>query len=218
MQAAIKAGVELVFDGPMNRERLICASVRIPRGVLSVNIGAVERGFIVSIWSRGVQLTSGTTKALEAVVTAAGTWSSGAGLTDLQAACPFLDISDLALAHEQGPEAAVTEKWHQLLTQWSSDEAFRRTADVIEAAYAEPTLRQLFPYTSHASLCFSACTGFPFTEGIPRIDLGEQGYVIRSRLFGDVLGQADTPQGAVTIVLAHLPSDMGPAVEGTAGS
>lgn len=215
-RAATNAGVALAFHQPTNRERLVCASVLVPRGVLSVNIGAIERWFIISIWSRGVQMTMGKTKGLDAVVTAAGAWTSGASLTDLHARCPFLEISDLALAHEQGPAAAVTENWHQLRTRWSADPRFRRTADVIEAAYAEPTLRQLFPYTSHASLCFSACTGFPYSEGIPRIDLGEHGYVVRAWLFGDVLGEADTPQDAVAVVLAHLPSDLGPAVEGTA--
>ncbi|HEY7222818.1 MAG TPA: DUF6193 family natural product biosynthesis protein [Micromonosporaceae bacterium] len=110
----------------------------------------------------------------------------------------------------------MAEQWQQLRTRWSADPRFRRTADVIEAAYAEPMLRQLFPYSSHASLCFSACTGLPYSEGIPRIDLDGHGYVIRAWLFGDVLGEAETPQGALAIVLAHLPPDLGPAVEGTA--
>lgn len=41
--------------------------------------------------------------------------------------------------------------------------------------------------------------------------------MIRTRLVGDRLGEADTPQGAVAVVLAHLPPDLGPAVDGTAG-
>lgn len=102
-QAATRAGSTVEFHHPTNRERLICASVRNPRGVLSVNIGAIERWFIVSIWSRGVQLTMGKTKALDAVVAAAWAWTSGASLGDLHALCPFLEITDLALAHEQAP-------------------------------------------------------------------------------------------------------------------
>jgi hypothetical protein len=127
-----------------------------------------------------------------------------------------LEITELALAHERGPAAAVIEKWHQLRALGSTDERLRQTADLIEVAYAEPRLRQLFPYTSLATLCFSACTGYPYSDGIPCIEPGEHGYVIRS-LVGDVLDEADTPQGAVAIALAHLP-DLGPAVDGSADS
>ena len=125
-------------------------------------------------------------------------------------------MSALALAHESGPAEAVTAKWQQLRVRWAADERFRPTADVIEAAHTNPALRQLFPYTSHSSLSFSACTGFPYTPRVPRIDLGDHGYVVRTHLFGDILGEADTPEQAVAIVVAHLPPGVGPAVAGTA--
>lgn len=209
-------GVDVAFHGGAGRSRLTSASVRAPDGHIDVTIGAIERWFVVSIWSRGVALAAGKTAALDAVVVAAGAWTSGASLTSLHARCPFLEITDLALAHEQGPAVAVAEQWHQLRTGWASDERLRRTAEVIESAHAEPALRQLFPYTSHAALCFSTCTGYPYSNDIPRIEPHEHGYVISAH--GAVLGEASTPEGAIAIVLAHLPPNLGPAVEGTAGS
>jgi hypothetical protein len=88
--------------------------------------------------------------------------------------------------------------------------------DIIDAAHARPVLRQLFPYTSHASLCFSTCTGFPYSDDIPRVDPGERGYVLRG-LADEVIGEADDADGAIDLLLAHLPAGVGPAVAGTAG-
>jgi hypothetical protein len=42
------------------------------------------------------------------------------------------------------------------------------------------------------------------------------GYVLRNRLMGDVIGEADDAENAITILLAHLPANVGPAVTGTA--
>lgn len=148
-----------MFREAAGRSRLTSASVRARHGHFDVTIGAIERWFVVSIWSRGVQMTMGKTKTLDAVVAvvaAVAAWTPGAGLTDLHAACPFLETTDLALAPEQGPAAAVTEKWHQLRTRWSSDQRFRRTADVIEAAYAEPKFRPAVPLTPVTHPCASA--------------------------------------------------------------
>src|SRR4029450_8484213 len=122
-------GATIVFAQAPGRSRLTSASTRAPHGHLDVTIGVVERWFVVSIWSRGVQMTAGRTQALDAVVAAATAWTSGASLTALHAACPFLEITELALAHERGPAAAVIEKWHQLRALGSTDERLRQTAD-----------------------------------------------------------------------------------------
>jgi hypothetical protein len=78
-------------------------------------------------------------------------------------------------------------------------------------------LRQLFPYTSHTALCFSTCTGFPYSDDVPRIDPREDGgYVLRTRLMGEVIGEADNAENAIAMLLAHLPASVGPAAAGTA--
>ena len=80
-----------------------------------------------------------------------------------------------------------------------------------------PLLRQLFPYTSHATLCFSTCTGYPYSAEIPCIEPSEDGYVLRT-LAGQVIGRAANAQIAIELLLAHVPAQTGPAVAGTAAA
>src|SRR5262249_7126818 len=123
------------------------------REPMRIGIGAVERWFLVSGWSRGVELVSGATRDLEEVVRAAAAWRSGASLNEIEDAASFVKVSTLARAHERGPGDAVAEQWRLLRARWKTDDdRFRFVVDIIEAAYAAPELRQLFPYTSHATL------------------------------------------------------------------
>ena len=187
------------------------------RKAIGICIGAVERRFLISGWSRGVQLVTGATPDLGEVVRAAAAWRRGASLDEIQKAAPFVKVSNLSRAHERGPADAVAEQWRLLRAHWDQDDRFRFVADIIEAAHAAPMLRQLFPYTSHASLCFSTCTGFPYSDVIPRIEPREgDGYVLRSRFMGDVIGEANDAESAIAILLTHLPANVGPAVAGTA--
>ncbi|WHM41061.1 DUF6193 family natural product biosynthesis protein [Streptomyces sp. BPTC-684] len=41
-----------------------------------------------------------------------------------------------------------------------------RNARLGEAAHADPRLRQLYVYSSHWTLGFSLCTGFPFRDEV----------------------------------------------------
>jgi hypothetical protein len=180
------------------------------RRPLTVGLGAVERWFLISGWSRGVQLVSGATTDLTEIVRAASAWREGASLDELQAAAPFVKVDSLARAHEQGPAEAVAEQWRLLRLGWASDVP---VAAVIEAAYANPVLRQLFPYTSHMALLFSTCTGYPYSQGIPvTVPRAGGGYIIYAN--GDPLGEVDEAESAVALVLGNLPADVGPAVAG----
>ena len=62
-------------------------------------------------------------------------------------------------------------------------------------------------------------------RGAPRVQRAQGGTargsdgdscVLRDRFMGDVIGEADDAHSAITIVVAHLPADVGPAVAGTA--
>lgn len=187
------------------------------RKPMKVGIGAVERWFLVSGWSLGVQLVGGATPEVDAVVRAAAAWRSGACLDEIHEAARFVKVDSLARAHERGPVDAVAEQWRLLRAGWSSDDRFRFLVDIITAAHTVPVLRQLFPYTSHASLCFSTCTGFPYSDDIPRIDPRKGGgYVLRSPYTDDLIGEADDADSAVALLSAHLPTGVGPATAGTA--
>ncbi|MFI6288634.1 DUF6193 family natural product biosynthesis protein [Streptomyces sp. NPDC051018] len=92
---------------------------------------------------------------------------------------------------------------------------------LIEAAYAEPELRVLFPYQSHESLHFSRCTRYPYTHDVPAIVPVDGKYRVIGRTARSPhrpvdIGWADNPRDAVALVLARLPPGCGPAVVGTA--
>ena len=192
--------------GPANR-----------RDALAVHLGSAERRFIVSGWSRGVELVRGDTADLGQVAKAAAAWRSGASLHELRALCPFLDFGELAEAHERGPAEAVTVKWRQLREALREPVPFPNIRELVEAAFVEPRLRQLFPFTSHWSLHFTTCTGFPYTWVVPFVDpLRDGRFRVCGPNRGTVIGEAGSAEEALALVLAHLPADIGPAVAGTA--
>ncbi|WP_160161662.1 DUF6193 family natural product biosynthesis protein [Embleya hyalina] len=169
----------------------------------------------MSFRERGVAMAKGNTTSLEEAATAMVVWQSGADLKDLQAACPFVRYGAMAEAHERG--TAVETMW----TIYRQTAAGHVDHDLIEAAYAEPQLRALFPFHSHRSLNFSRCTGFPYTHDVPVITPADGKYRVtwwktRSPQGPADIGETDNPRDAVALVLAHLPSDCGPAAAGTA--
>jgi hypothetical protein len=177
----------------------------------SVNLGSVERVFIVAAVGRGVTLTRGSTDDLEQVAEAAAAWHDGVALVELQAAAPFLEVSALALAHERGPEYAVAEKWRVYL-----EEDPYVDLEMMRAAYAEPRLRALFPYTSHRALGFSRCTGWPFSRDISAIQpLGDGRYALRHHGEEFCATPNYTAQKAAALVVSRMAKTWGPAVAGT---
>ena len=187
------------------------------RQPLTIHLGSEQRSFIVSGWSRGVELVRGRTDDLSEVARAAAAWQSGASLHQLSDLCPFVTFGELAEAHERGPADAVAVKWRLLRESMRGGVPVATVRELVEAAFAEPKLRQLYPFTSHRSLHFTTCTGYPFTWVVPFVDPLLDG---RFRVCGPsrraVIGETDTAQEAVALVVRHLPADIGPAVAGTA--
>lgn len=126
-----------------------------------VNLGSQERVFLIAGWGQGVNLTAGSTDDLTKVAQAAAAWHEGVSLAAPASVAPFLEVSSLAAVHERGPKYAVAEKWRRYLEPDPYEDL-----DMIRAAHAQPRLRALFPFTSHGSLLFSRCTGFPFSRDI----------------------------------------------------
>jgi hypothetical protein len=223
LQAALeKAAADLALDagellggtGDMTEASGAAAGRRQP---LTVQLGSAERRFTVRGWSRGVELVRGETADLAEVARAAAAWRSGASLRELRGLCPFLDIGELAEAHERGPAEAVTVKWRQLREALREPVPFPQVRDLVDVAFAEPRLRQLFPFTSNWSLHFTTCTGFPYTWVVPFVDPLKDGrFRVCGPSRGTVIGEAASAEDAVALVVAHLPADIGPAVAGTA--
>jgi hypothetical protein len=177
----------------------------------SVNLGSERRVFSIAAWGQGVNLTKGSTGDLTELARAAAAWTTGVSLAELHTVAPFLKISALAAAHERGPEYAVAEKWRRYLEPDPYE-----NLDMIRAAHAEPRLRALFPFTSHGTLMFSRCTGWPFSRDVSAIHpLTGSRYAVQHRGEEFSTTPSYTAQEAAALVVARMPETWGPAVAGT---
>ncbi|MFJ4189779.1 DUF6193 family natural product biosynthesis protein [Kitasatospora sp. NPDC089509] len=211
--AELGADVSLVPGTQGGTEAAILAAAP-DRNPLRVFAAADRRGFGVVGWSRGgVQMITGGTTDLRDVVRAAVLWSSGRSLREMCEQVPFLEHDDFAAAAERGPAAAVECQWRGIRATAAETPGFPEYARLVEAAYAEPRLRQLFPVTSHWTLGFQACIGLSFVVEVA-IEPGSNGcpYRVRPLLMRGVLGVTDSAEEAVAMAVAHLPADLGPAV------
>lgn len=132
-------------------------------------------------------------------------------------------LPDMDAARADGPAAVLEARWETLALHRGSWEERRSTpcirglVNLIAAARAEPRLAQLYPYTSHFTLCFSACMHFPYRDVAPRVEpLSDGRFRVRVSYAAEVLGTKATAEEAIALVLHHLPADVGPALDTTA--
>jgi len=227
-QVVAESGTGVSVISPDSDVNLLSATLagaeRFHRDPIPVSCAGQTRSFGIVGWIRGVYTLSGGTPDLREIVRFVAAWNAGMALADLQDSFPWIHIEDKAFAHEKGPAEAVAFQWERVKAQMRgelTDGDFPLGMRLVEAAYAEPRLRQLYAYTSHWVLCFSRCVGYPFTDDIPCIDyvIPEQLYRVRRPGWGDTtrtLSGPVTAEEAVAIVVAHLPAGTGAAVAGTA--
>lgn len=132
----------------------------------------------------------------------------------MREALPFLQFDPIAEAHERGPAAAVSAQWDRLKGKAAGAPSFPEFGLVVEAAHAEPRLRQLFPFASHWTLAFSSCTGRPYHDEVAIAPYRGGQYLVLRHPNTGVLGEVPTAAEAVALALAHLPDSVGPAVAG----
>lgn len=183
---------------------------------VSILLGIEERWFLQEFWERGVMMASGKTTELATAAGAIGLWQSGNTLRELHAAWPYVYYGELAEAYEHGDP--VETKWRI----YRQTRARHIDHDLIEAAYAQPRLRVLFPGTSHETLLLSRCTRPPFTRDLPAIKTLRDGRYEVAWLPNAPHGPrqialVDSAQEATALVVTHLPeAGCGPAIDGTA--
>lgn len=218
-QRAAELGADLVLV-PLEGGSPVTAGIAssVPgRKPMSVYIGATDRWFSVSGWGQGVELVSGATPDLADVVRAGVAWGQDLNLRELRDAAPFLHSSDRAEAHERGPAAVVELQWRKMREQAAEAPDFPEFGALVEAAHAEPRLRQLYVYSSHWTLGFSSCTGFPFRNEVAVVPAhDDRPYRVMKHPYTETIGETGTAEDAVALAVSHLSADTGPAVAGTA--
>lgn len=134
-----------------------------------------------------------------------GDWGRGRSLRELRAELSFLRSSKRAEAHERGPAAVVELQWHTMREQAAEEPDFTGSGELVEAAHAEPRLRQLHVFSSHWTLGFSSCTGYPFYVEVAIVPShhGSPFRLKKHPLSDDVLGEAATAEEAVALAVCN---------------
>ncbi|MCX4862591.1 DUF6193 family natural product biosynthesis protein [Streptomyces sp. NBC_00257] len=210
-------------------ERGFAVSVT-PSGSSSLSHASAESGLphrkalLVSSWAAerrwsirgeetfaGSALIEGDTDDLAQVAVAARAWQDGAALSEIRHAAPFVRLTGRFEVPDPDPQHLTESEWQFMRTE--AEERGRPTYQaLIEAAYAEPALRRLYPFTSHWTLRFSTTTRPSLTLIGPCLLAADadQGYRVSTGFTGrGLLTEAATAQEAVAAAVRHLPDEPG---------
>jgi hypothetical protein len=212
-EALASIGSPLTVKGKSNRTY---ARIELKSRFCQIYVASQQRLFMPDFWSRGVCMAGGGSADLSQVALAIHQWLSTPNQRVAEMANTFSWIkpAESASAFEDG--RAVDYKWDKMLNDTRKPDYVHK---MIEAAAREPRLRMLFPFLSLHSLHFSRCTGFPYTTDIPYIwPIDSKQYLVfvsQAIKGGQELGRGDL-DFAIWLVLELMPSNIGPARDGTA--
>ena len=134
----------------------------------------------------------------------------------------------MAAARSRGPADAVETHWQSLQLRWewmrarqqirSPGRPFPPIVELLETAAAEPRLRRLYPFTSHFALLFSSSISYPWIVQAGSIEPLHSGrFTVRRHNPSAVVGEVDTAEEAVALVLELLPTSCEPTITAPIG-
>ncbi|WP_433200756.1 DUF6193 family natural product biosynthesis protein [Dactylosporangium sp. CS-047395] len=170
------------------------------REALFVSAWKFERRWWVSGSANNGILISGTTPDLRQLPRVLLGWAEGASLDEIARAAPF-DVLTGRLEVPDGNAAAVVAAEWQYLLKDARQADWPEYSALVEAAYAEPKLRVLYPFTDHWDLSFSA-TPWPFTPRFVTLVTSQDGaYAVTEWRSGAAIAQVSTAAEAVAIAV-----------------
>ncbi|MDQ0752860.1 hypothetical protein QF034_007091 [Streptomyces africanus] len=195
------------------------ASLLPHREPLRISAWAHERRWSVRGADRlqGLPLVDGRTDDLGKVARAARAWHDGAVLEDVRRAAPFVRLTGRFEVPDHDPARLTESEWQGMRQEASELEYDWQAAyqALIEAAYAEPALRALYPFTSHWALRFSATTRPGLTTVGPCLTAGSDGrYGVGRGFVTADLGLFTTAREAAALAVRLLPTGLGPTALG----
>ncbi|MET9591862.1 DUF6193 family natural product biosynthesis protein [Streptomyces sp. NPDC006516] len=168
---------------------------------------------------QGLALIDGETHDLAAVARASGAWHDGASLEDIRRVAPFVHLTGRFDVPDNDPERLARSEWQHLRQEAAEREEAAGPANhraLVEAAYAEPALRALYPFTSHWVLRFATSTRPRLTAAGVSVSATSDGmYGVGTGGVGDDLGRFATAREAVRTAVLTLPVGLGPVTLGT---
>ncbi|WP_405749435.1 DUF6193 family natural product biosynthesis protein [Streptomyces sp. NBC_00012] len=188
------------------------------RKALVISAWAVERRWSIRGEEpfEGSPLVQGETDDLAQVARAAQAWQAGAALSDIREAAPFVRLTGRFDVPEPDPVRLTESEWQRMRTE-AGEQDWPTHHALVEAAYAEPALRALYPFTSHWALRFSTTTRPRLTIIGPCLLAGRvgQAYKVSKGFAGaGLLAEVTTAQEAVAAAVRHLPAGPGPVTFG----
>ncbi|MEV3986276.1 DUF6193 family natural product biosynthesis protein [Nonomuraea sp. NPDC049758] len=136
-------------------------------------------------------------------------WAEGASLEEIGQAALFDILTGRFEVPDNNPADIIASEWQWMLKD-ARDADWPEYQALIEAAYAEPRLRRLYPYTSHWELGFSSTPDYPFSRPSVWIDAprGAGGYTISEGRNDPDPMQIPTPAEAIAIAVDRIPADL----------
>jgi Family of unknown function (DUF6193) len=158
-------------------------------------------------------LLDGHTDDLAELARAAHAWHTGTALDEIRQAVPFVHLTGRFEVPDRDPVRLTASEWECLRTEarelvWDWAPAFHA---LIEAAYAEPALRRLYPFTSHWALRFATSTSRQIYDAVgPLVITHSAGrYSVRADLATDeVLAEATSAVSAIAATMRFMPADI----------
>jgi hypothetical protein len=173
-----------------------------------------DKRFRFDFWDRGVWIGHANTRSPLDVAQSLHAWMElKVTISEMRESFPFIAFESIAVAFEQDKE--VEWKWDSLEDFMRNEEHIGELLPLLLVARKKRELKMLFPFTSHIRLCFSRCTGFPYSGDCPFAAPTKQGQYQVFNASGQAVGKGDA-ESAVQLLIDHLPPNCGPAVKGTA--
>ena len=190
-------------------------------------LASQDRLFTCDLWEDGVCLGNAHATTLEELAEFFElALVENLSMSLLSETSPTFSFHDAAIAYEKSAESYITHQWKQLISSWENDhpKSFG-IPELLRDAQKHPILGSLFPFTSLSRICFSRCTGYPFSSDCPFVIQRKDGlYVVRraedlyagfnNQEKSEPLGVGDVAQ-AIEILVSALPPNCGPAILGT---
>jgi len=164
---------------------------------------------------QAMELIGGNTDDLAQIVRAAQAWHGGTALAEIRRTAPFVHLTGRFEVSDHDPAQLAESEWQHLRTR-AAEADMPEFQALIEAAYREPALRALYPFTSMWTLRFSSCTRPGLTDLGLFLDAHRGGrYTLSNSLFdGEILCEAAKAEELASEAVRHLPSDLGPVTAG----
>ena len=198
------------LEDPFGKVSLYDSQVRHGKKFSQIYIAIEERLFLFHFWREGVYLARGKTDNIKMVAESIHYWLTTNDKTDmLSSKYTFVTLNERASAFDENKQVEFT--WNLIL----NDPNTLDLKEFVKLAMEDEILSKLFPYTSMWSLCFSRCTGFPYSRDTPKVIPDGRGkYSVQ--LEDDTIIGTGSALEAINMVKSNLPKNIKPAIKGTA--